>query len=55
VARIVTDCRKCSTYARLGEICPIEHGKTYYWEFCRDFKPVTLTVAARSRSTLRSK
>jgi hypothetical protein len=25
-------------YRRIGEICPIEHGKTYYYEFCRDFK-----------------
>ncbi len=29
----------CSRYKTLGEVCVIEHGKKFLWEFCRDFQP----------------
>ena len=29
----------CARYKTLGEVCVIEHGKNFLWEFCRDFQP----------------
>ncbi len=29
----------CARYKTLGEVCVIEHGKKFLWEFCRDFQP----------------
>src|SRR5487761_1671078 len=34
-----TNCVDCSRYKTLGEVCVIEHGKKFLWEFCRDFQP----------------
>jgi hypothetical protein len=33
-----TDCRRCELYFRLGDVCPVEHSKKFYWEYCKDFK-----------------
>ena len=32
-----TNCKDCERYQKLGDICMIEHGKKYQWEYCRDF------------------
>jgi ATPase subunit of ABC transporter with duplicated ATPase domains len=32
-----TDCRNCERYAKLGDVCVVEHGKKFLWEYCRDF------------------
>jgi hypothetical protein len=37
-----TNCRDCQRYKKLGDICMIEHGKKFQWEFCRDFEPVVV-------------
>jgi hypothetical protein len=34
-----TDCRNCDRYKKLGDVCLIEHGKKFTWEYCRDFDP----------------
>lgn len=34
-----TNCLECERYKTLGEVCVIEHGKKFLWEFCRDFQP----------------
>jgi hypothetical protein len=34
-----TNCVNCERYKSLGEVCVIEHGKKFLWEFCRDFQP----------------
>ncbi|MDA4129358.1 MAG: hypothetical protein OK457_01175 [Thaumarchaeota archaeon] len=34
-----TDCRNCERYAKLGDVCVVEHGKKFLWEYCRDFDP----------------
>jgi len=33
-----TNCKDCQRYQKLGDICMIEHGKKFQWEFCRDFE-----------------
>lgn len=33
-----TNCVDCARYKTLGEVCVIEHGKKFLWEFCRDFQ-----------------
>jgi hypothetical protein len=37
-----TNCKDCQRYPKLGDICLIEHGKKFQWEFCRDFDPVVV-------------
>src|SRR5579864_6676001 len=34
-----TDCLNCDRYKKLGDVCLIEHGKKFTWEYCRDFDP----------------
>ena len=34
-----TSCSDCERYRKLGDICMIEHGKKFQWEYCRDFVP----------------
>jgi len=34
-----TDCRNCERYQKLGDVCVVEHGKKFLWEYCRDFVP----------------
>jgi len=34
-----TSCADCERYRKLGDICMIEHGKKFQWEYCRDFVP----------------
>ena len=34
-----TNCLDCDRYKALGEVCVIEHGKKFLWEFCKDFQP----------------
>jgi hypothetical protein len=34
-----TDCRNCVRYQKLGDVCLVEHGKKFFWEYCRDFDP----------------
>ncbi len=34
-----TNCKDCERYQKLGDICMIEHGKKFQWEYCRDFNP----------------
>jgi hypothetical protein len=34
-----TNCLECEQYKKLGDVCVIEHGKKFLWEFCRDFEP----------------
>jgi hypothetical protein len=37
-----TNCRDCQRYQKLGDICMIEHGKKFQWEFCRDFEAMVV-------------
>lgn len=34
-----TNCVECERYKKLGDVCVIEHGKKFLWEYCRDFVP----------------
>lgn len=34
-----TNCVDCDRYRKLGDVCVIEHGKKFLWEYCRDFVP----------------
>jgi len=34
-----TDCKDCERYRVKGDICMLEHGKKFQWEYCRDFVP----------------
>ncbi|HZW57735.1 MAG TPA: hypothetical protein VFF30_15710 [Nitrososphaerales archaeon] len=34
-----TNCLNCERYKRVGEVCVLEHGKRFLWEYCRDFEP----------------
>jgi hypothetical protein len=34
-----TNCTDCERYKKLGEVCVIEHGKKFLWEYCKDFEP----------------
>ena len=34
-----TNCNDCERYKKLGDVCLIEHGKKFLWEYCRDFVP----------------
>ena len=34
-----TDCKNCELYGTLGDVCVLEHGKKFLWEYCRDFVP----------------
>jgi hypothetical protein len=33
-----TNCVDCERYKKLGEVCVIEHGKKFLWEYCKDFE-----------------
>ena len=33
-----TNCKDCERYRKLGDVCVIEHGKKFLWEYCRDFE-----------------
>lgn len=33
-----TNCVDCERYSKLGEVCVLEHGKRFLWEFCKDFQ-----------------
>lgn len=33
-----TNCLNCERYKRVGEVCVLEHGKRFLWEYCRDFE-----------------
>lgn len=33
-----TNCVDCDRYKQLGEVCVIEHGKKFLWEYCKDFQ-----------------
>jgi ATPase subunit of ABC transporter with duplicated ATPase domains len=37
-----TNCNDCERYRKLGDICVIEHGKKFLWEYCRDFTPLVV-------------
>ncbi|MCL4519301.1 MAG: hypothetical protein M1587_08905 [Thaumarchaeota archaeon] len=37
-----TDCKDCERYRTLGDICVVEHGKKFLWEYCKDFEPVVV-------------
>jgi hypothetical protein len=47
-----TNCKDCERYQKLGDICMIEHGKKFQWEYCRDFHP--LVVLPDYRELMRS-
>jgi len=34
-----TNCKDCEHYRKLGDVCVVEHGKKFLWEYCRDFEP----------------
>ncbi len=34
-----TNCVDCERYKNLGEVCVVEHGKRFLWEYCKDFQP----------------
>lgn len=34
-----TNCVDCERYKKLGEVCVLEHGKKFLWEYCKDFEP----------------
>jgi hypothetical protein len=34
-----TNCLDCEMYKKLGEVCVVEHGKRFLWEYCKDFRP----------------
>lgn len=34
-----TNCKDCERYRKLGDVCVVEHGKKFLWEYCRDFEP----------------
>jgi aspartyl/asparaginyl-tRNA synthetase len=33
-----TNCKSCERYGKLGDVCVVEHGKKFLWEFCKDFE-----------------
>ncbi len=33
-----TNCLQCERYKKLGDVCVIEHGKKFLWEYCKDFE-----------------
>lgn len=33
-----TNCVDCERYRKLGEVCVLEHGKKFLWEYCKDFE-----------------
>jgi ATPase subunit of ABC transporter with duplicated ATPase domains len=35
-----TNCKDCERYQKLGDVCVVEHGKKFLWEYCRDFTPL---------------
>lgn len=37
-----TNCRDCERYKILGDVCVVEHGKKFLWEYCKDFEPIVV-------------
>ncbi|MDG6996630.1 MAG: hypothetical protein JRN52_11980 [Nitrososphaerota archaeon] len=37
-----TNCKHCERYKTLGDVCVVEHGKKFLWEFCKDFEPLVV-------------
>jgi hypothetical protein len=37
-----TNCSDCERYRKMGDICMLEHGKKFQWEYCRDFVPLVV-------------
>jgi len=37
-----TNCKDCQRYQKLGDICMLEHGKKFQWEYCADFEPLVV-------------
>ena len=35
-----TNCKDCERYQKLGDVCAVEHGKKFLWDFCKDFDPI---------------
>jgi hypothetical protein len=33
-----TNCNDCERYKKFGDVCVMEHGKKFLWEFCKDFE-----------------
>ena len=33
-----TNCVDCERYRKFGDVCVMEHGKKFLWEFCKDFE-----------------
>jgi hypothetical protein len=33
-----TNCVDCERYRKLGDLCVLEHGKKFLWEYCKDFQ-----------------
>jgi len=33
-----TNCLDCERYRKLGDLCVLEHGKKFLWEYCKDFE-----------------
>jgi hypothetical protein len=33
-----TSCVDCERYKKLGDLCVLEHGKKFLWEYCKDFE-----------------
>jgi hypothetical protein len=33
-----TNCVDCERYKKLGDLCVLEHGKKFLWEYCKDFE-----------------
>lgn len=49
-----TNCNDCERYKNLGDVCVIEHGKKFLWEYCKDFEPeVVLPDYKELMSTVR--
>ena len=37
-----TNCRDCERYKILGDVCVVEHGKKFLWEYCKDFESIVV-------------
>ncbi len=33
-----TNCVDCERYRKLGDLCVLDHGKKFLWEYCKDFE-----------------
>ena len=34
-----TNCKDCERFQKLGDVCVLDQGKKFLWEYCRDFVP----------------